>query len=54
MSPRCCANGLNTPPSPPAHEKNEISLIGQMYGVASCSLSRFAASRAKAANLSTD
>src|SRR5690349_14332889 len=53
-SPRCCANGLKIPASPAAHEKNEISLTGDRYGVGSYSLMYFVASRANATNRSTN
>ena len=36
--PRPCANGLKMPPSPPAQEKKEISLIGQTSGASVYSL----------------
>ena len=47
-SPRCFANGLKMPPSPPAQEKNEISLIGEISGASSYSLMCLAASVANA------
>ena len=49
-APRCFANGLKTPPSPPAQEKNEISLIGEIQGASLYSLSTRVAALANSRN----